>query len=205
MMREPASRTASYLTWKKRHGEIDQQVSLSEYVERCRDLGPSAVSTQELNPYSGLYGSDYATYLAPWARAFGDRLRVAYLDDVRDRPQDLLEALADWLEISRPVADDARVRVANPAKQVRSPRAERAIRRLGRGAQPLAQHAPGVYRALRDSARLVNMRRSSPAHDADDATRDLLREFFEPGRRELLGLVHRHELLGSPGWLLGQE
>lgn len=203
MMREPVARTASYLAWKKRHGEIDQRLTLADYAAHCRQLGAATVDTAGLNPYSGLHGSDYATYLAPWLDVFGDAVRVAYLDDLRDPPGELYERLAEWLEISPLHFREAAPQVSNSARQVRSPRLERGIRRMGRAAQPLARRTPVVYRAMRDTARRINMTDPSVAPVDDTGMRESLLEFFAPGLRELAGLVCGRELLGTPDWLAG--
>lgn len=201
MLREPAGRTASYLTWKKRHGELDPALSLRAYVDECRRHGPAAVDTLELNPWSGLYGSDYGRYLPPWIAEFGADLRIGFLDDLAADPLEFYTALAGWLGIAADGFSAEMMQVANTALSARSPRAERMIRRVGRRVQPLARHTPGVYRALRDSARRANMTAVAPATADDTAARAELAEFFAPGRAELLDLVRGHELVRLPGWL----
>jgi hypothetical protein len=199
MLREPAARTASYLTWKKRHGELDQDLRLDDYVRECERLGPRAVDTAELNPYSGLYGSDYARYLPDWLDEFGSDLRIGFLDDLAADPLAFYRALASWLEIDPDAFTPETVQVANTAKAVRNPGAERVIRRIGRRVQPLARRTPAVYRLLRDGARKVNMRDVAPGPRADDTVQ--LRAFFAAGLPALAELVRGHELGEQPRWL----
>jgi hypothetical protein len=199
MLREPAARTSSYLTWKKRHGELDQNLRLADYVRECERLGPRAVDTAELNPYSGLYGSDYARYLPAWLDEFGADLRVGFLDDLATDPLAFYRALASWLEIDPDGFTVESLQVANTAKAVRNPRAERAIRGVGRRVQPLARHVPAVYRLLRDGARKVNMRDATSGARTDDTAE--LRGFFAAGLPALAELVHGHELDELPHWL----
>jgi hypothetical protein len=201
MLREPASRTASYLTWKKRHGELDQSLSLGEYLEGCLGHGPRAVDTPELNPWSGLYGSDYGRYLPAWMDEFGADLRIGFLDDLVADPLGFFRTLADWLGVAADAITPDLLQVANTAKAVRNPRAERAIRRVGRRAQPLARHTPGVYRALRAGARRANMTAVAPPADDDSAARAELREFFAAGLPVLADLVRGRELVRLPDWL----
>ena len=201
MLREPAARTASYLIWKKRHGELDQSLSLRAYVDECRRHGPRAVDTLELNPWSGLPGSDYGRYLPPWIAEFGADLRIGFLDDLAADPLDFYRALAGWLGIAADGFSAETTQVANTAQSARSPRAERMIRRVGRRVQPLARHTPGVYRALRESARRANMTAVAPPTADDTAARAELAEFFAPGRAGLLEIVRGHELVRLPGWL----
>lgn len=201
MLREPASRTVSYLTWKKRHGEVAASLSLASYVDECLAHGPRAVDTAALNPWSGLYGSDYARFLPAWLAEFGDDLRVGFLDDLIGDPVGFYAALSGWLGISAREFTADTVQVANTALAARSPRAERAIRRVGRRVQPLARHAPGVYRALRNSARRANMTAVAPPATDDAAARARLREFFAPGLPALADLVRGRELVRLPSWL----
>jgi hypothetical protein len=202
MLREPTDRTRSYLTWKKRHGEIDQELRLDEYVRECRRLGPRAVDTAELNPYSGLYGSDYARYLLPWVAEFDADLRIGFLDDLVGAPLGFYRALSAWLDIDPDAFTAEALQVVNTAKSVRNPRAERVIRKVGRRVQPLARHAPAVYRVLRDGARKVNMREAEAVRGADEtAARDELRGFFAAGLPALAELARGHELAALPGWL----
>ena len=100
MLREPVSRTSSYLAWKKRHGEISQDMDLAEYIHRCEQHGPQAVSTAALNPFSGLYGSDYARFLPAWLDTFGDALRIGYLDDLTTDPVSFYRVLAEWVGVT---------------------------------------------------------------------------------------------------------
>jgi hypothetical protein len=201
MLREPVARTASYLAWKKRHGELPQDLRLDDYVRRCEELGPRAVESEELNPYSGLFGSDYARYLPAWVDEFGDDLRIGYLDHMAADPLTFFRALATWLEIDADGFSEGAVRIANTAQVVRSAPAERVIRHVGRRVQPLARRAPLVYRALRDTARRVNMRSARGLGPVDGQVRPHLGEFFRPGLGELARLVHGRELLGPPGWV----
>jgi hypothetical protein len=203
MLREPAGRTASYLTWKKRHGELDPSLSLRAYVDECRRHGPRTVDTLELNPWSGLTGSDYARFLPAWIAEFGTDLRVGFLDDLAADPAEFYRALADWLGISSTEFSTDRLQVANTALAARSPRAERMIRRVGRHVQPLARHTPGMYRVLRDSARRANMTAVAPPSADDAAVRAELVEFFAPGLPDLVDLVRGRELVRLPGWLPG--
>jgi hypothetical protein len=201
MLREPAGRTASYLTWKKRHGEVDQSLSLADYVAECERRGRRAVDTAELNAWSGLYGSDYARFLPDWLAEFGDDLRVGFLDDLIADPVEFYGALSGWLGISAAEFSAATMQVANTAQAARSPRAERVIRLIGRRAQPLARHTPGMYRALRDSARRANMTAVAAPSSDDAAARVRLREFFAPGLPALADLVRGRELVRLPDWL----
>jgi hypothetical protein len=203
MLREPAGRTASYLAWKKRHGEVDRKLSLADYVAECELRGRRAVDTAELNAWSGLYGSDYGRFLPSWVTEFGDDLRVGFLDDLIGDPVEFYRALSGWLGISATEFTAAGVQVANTALAARSPRAERVIRRVGRRAQPLARHAPGVYRALRGSARRANMTDVAPPPADDAVARDRLRELFAPELPALAELVRGRVLVRLPEWLAG--
>jgi hypothetical protein len=206
MLREPADRTRSYLTWKKRHGEIDQTLHLDAYVRECKRLGPSAVDTAELNPYSGLYGSDYGRYLPPWVAEFGTDLRIGFLDDLVADPLGFYRALSAWLDIDPDAFTVQTLQVANTAKSVRNPRAERVIRRAGRQAQPLARHAPAVYRTLRAGARKLNMREvATPPGGDDTAARAELRAFFATGLPALAELASGRQLRALPQWLAGDQ
>ena len=142
----------------------------------ARGSARGAVDTAELNPWSGLYGSDYGRYLPAWLEEFGTDLRIGFLDDLVGRPARLLPGAGRVARRRGDAVTPELLQVANTAKAVRNPRAERVIRRVGRRVQPLARHAPGVYRALRDGARRANMTDvlAAPATD-DAAARDELR------------------------------
>ena len=153
MLREPAARTVSYLTWKKRNAQIESEVTLAEYLAECERLGHRTVDTEELNPWSGLHGSDYDRFLPAWSEKFGDRLRIGFMEDLRDQPLRFYRALAGWLHIDPTHFTEETVTIANKAAAVRSQRLERIIRAVGRRAQPLAHKAPSLYTRLRDIAR----------------------------------------------------
>lgn len=202
MLREPASRTESYLTWKKRNVQIDQDTSLADYVARCEELGPRSVVERDLNAWSGLFGSEYGRYLPGWIEAFGDDLKIAFTDDLKNRPDDFYRALAAWLGIDAGhFADDDAVVVANRAAEVRSPGLERVVRAIGRRVQFLARHLPRLYRALRGIATRLNVRPSSGGGTGADPTMATLRERFSSGLPEVADLVRGRTLLDLPAWL----
>jgi hypothetical protein len=187
--------------WKKRHGEVDSALSLAGYIAECERRGPRAVDTAELNPWSGLYGSDYGRYLPAWIAEFGPDLRVGFLDDLIADPLGFYRAVSDWLGIDAAQFSAETLQVANTALSARSPRMERAIRRVGRRVQPLARHTPAVYRVLRDSARRANMTAVAPPTPDDAQARAELREFFAADRPALADLVRGRELVRLPDWL----
>lgn len=200
MMREPSSRTASYLTWKKRNAQIDQGIGLAAYVQKCEALGPRSVKVESLNEWSGLFGSEYDRYLPAWIEEFGDDLRIGFMEDLRDKPIDFYQALSSWLGIEKSYFSNETVKIANTAKSVRSPRLEKRIRTIGRLAQPLARNFPGLYARLRDAARDANTREVSPGRP--DPTVDELISRFAPMIERCRTMVTGHTLLGPPEWLI---
>ena len=200
MLREPASRTASYLTWKKHNAQIDQDISLAEYVEQCDALGPHAVDTEGLNAFSGVHGSHYPKFLEPWLDEFGDLLKIGFTDDLRDRPVDFYQSLAAWLEIDPSYFTGDTITIANIAQSIRSARAEKIVRRVGRIVQPLAASHPGVYRRLRSVARKANTH-DAPPPNPDAGTLAELQIRYRPDRARTLELISGHTLLGAPEWL----
>ena len=204
MLREPASRTASYLVWKKRSAEIDQAITLRDYVAECERLGPRTVDTEELNPYSGLFGSEYARFLPSWIDVFGDDLRFGFTDDLETDPLRFYQTLASWLAI-----DDAyfgspdAVKIANTATAVRSAPLERVVRATGRKLQPIATTNPRLYRAIRRAATRVNVKPTTSDCDGDTMAR--LRARFAPSTGAIRSLVHGRTLLELPAWLAAAD
>lgn len=90
IFREPVSRLVSFFNFKKSTLELPGDLSLGDYVERCRGMDDGALRERMNNPWFGLAGGKYADYLMPWVEVFGDRLKILFMDDLNSDPRGVL-------------------------------------------------------------------------------------------------------------------
>lgn len=201
MLREPASRTSSYLQWKKRNAQIQQNLRLPEYVEECLTLGSGVLHDPKMNPWTGFHGSLYAEPLSIWSSLFGAQLKVGFLEQLAIDPRGFFHSLCAWLELDPPHLPDAEsLSKANAARRVRSEHFERFVRAAGQSAQPLARKMPYAYRGLRDLARRLNTQEVSK-YQNDEELADLV-PAFRGDVEATSRLVRRHTLNDFlPTWL----
>lgn len=84
-VRDPVERAVSNWQLSTRHGleTRDLAEALSANLSGPEPWDPDRTS---VSPYAYLERGRYVDYLGPWYEAFGDRVRVQFLEDLRARP-----------------------------------------------------------------------------------------------------------------------
>jgi hypothetical protein len=92
-LRDPVARAVSHWRFSSEHGLEQRSLAeaLAANLEGPLDWDPTATS---VSPYAYLERGRYADSVGPWLEAFGDLLRVQFLEELLERPELLAETLA---------------------------------------------------------------------------------------------------------------
>lgn len=102
MLRDPVARAISFFNFMKSMLEIDQDLSLTDYIEHCRGLDKMVFLDRANNKYFGVEGGFYCDYIEPWHEAFS-RVKVVFFDDMVLDPNQFMIDLSAWLGIDAEV------------------------------------------------------------------------------------------------------
>lgn len=84
-LRDPVERAVSNWQLSTRHG-LETRDLVEALTANLAAPTPWDPERTSVSPYAYLERGRYVDYLAPWQEAFGDRLRLQFLEDLRARP-----------------------------------------------------------------------------------------------------------------------
>ena len=86
-LREPGERCWSWFRFVKSRTRIPKDMPFKAYLDRCEELHDVGTDGDyENQPFWGLGGGCYATWLEAWAKEFEDRFRILFFDEIVDDP-----------------------------------------------------------------------------------------------------------------------
>lgn len=183
-LRSPADRCWSWFAFVKSRLRIPQEMSFEEYVERCHTLHCAGVDGRiENQPFWGLGGGCYSTWLDAWVEEYGDKLRLLLFDDLAEDPRAVTRDLCRWLEIEEQEVDRMEMDVENRARPYRHPALQKAAVTVNRRAEAFFHRHPRGKRLVRRGYFLLNRGRAESSMSPDMRVR--LDEFYRPHNRVL--------------------
>jgi len=96
-LRDPVERAVSNWQLSSRHGLETRDVvaALTADLDGPQSWDPALTS---VSPYAYVERGRYVEYLPPWQEAFGDRVRIQFLEDLRSRPDGMTQTYR-WLGV----------------------------------------------------------------------------------------------------------
>ena len=183
-LRSPVDRCWSWFAFVKSRLRIPQEMPFEEYVERCHTLHCAGVDDRvENQPYWGLGGGCYATWLDDWVEEFGDNLRLLLFDDLAEDPGAVTRDLCKWLEIDEREVDRMELDAENHARPYRHRSLHQAAVSVNRRAEAFFHRHPHAKRLVRRGYFLMNRGRAESS--MSPAVRERLEEFYRPHNRLL--------------------
>jgi hypothetical protein len=199
--RDPVQRCWSWFRFVRSTARIPKDMSFPQYVDRCERLHDEGVDGTRANqPFWGLGGGCYDTWLEVWQEIFGERLRVEFFEDVARDPRAAVEGLCDWLAIDTGVCAGFRYGVENKTVQYKNKRLQQAALAVNRRSERFFAEHPDLKRVLRGAYYRVNSDLSDDRMDA--ATRVRLTEFYAPHNERLAALLAAAGIVDIPDWLV---
>lgn len=97
VLRNPAERLISFFRSKKLSFELDENISLTDYVSMCVDCEENKLSLQKNNYLSGVQYGCYMNYLPDWIKVFEKNLKIIFFEDLVHNPHEVLKNICKWL------------------------------------------------------------------------------------------------------------
>lgn len=205
-LRDPVGRAYSFFNFMQSRMQLPREMTFPEYVDRCMAQGPHIAGMAELNPYFGVEGGHYISYLPDWYEVFGsENIKLVYFEELAQQPHAVLKELCLWLGLSPSCFDAVQFSASNKTMPYKPNLLHRMAMRLNRAAEPVFRQFPAVKKALLSTYRTVNVDRQAMRPDNtrienDRAAKVRLGEHYQPYNRQLSQYLHGRGVSRLPSW-----
>jgi hypothetical protein len=198
--RDPVQRCWSWFRFVRSTARIPKEMSFANYIRRCEELHREGIDGRRANqPFWGLGGGCYDTWLEAWLEVFGKRLRVEFFERLARDPRAVVEDLCDWLDIDATECARFRYGVENKTVQYKNQRLQRAALSVNRRSESFFAQHPDLKRVLRGAYYSVNGETSETRMTQPD--RERLTEFYAPHNQRLAAMLAAAGMAEGPDWL----
>ena len=199
ILREPASRLISFFQFMQGRLQVPAEMTLAEYVAKCRSVPTEEMNTRAANDYTALWGGQYARFLPAWLETFSGKCDIFFFDELRSDPMGMLGEQCERLAID-PGLLPPEVPVDNSAPAYRSRGAQRTAAFLARRGRAVLHRYPALYSRARQSYEAVN-KAEAPAGEVPVALRREIEALYRPWNDQLRDQLHEAGIADLPGWL----
>lgn len=200
VLREPVDRLMSFFDFQHSRLALPKDLTLSEYVGACRAFSPTELGDRANNPWFGVEGGRYGSYLCPWLQRFGGRCRVLFFDDLKATPKRLLTEVASWLSIDAEPFGLPTLGIENQALRHRSGTLQRMALAVNDHTEPLLRRHPALKRRLRRTYRRLNSSDRSRVN-LDPGLAAELSTLYAASDRQVAELLSAAGYASLPEWL----
>ena len=199
VLREPISRLLSFFKYKKSMLEVNQKLSLAEYIKQCESLAADEIIKNENDKYWGIEGGFYANYLEDWLDVFEDSIYVTFLDDLKHDPQLFLAKIAAWLEIDNRVFKSQSLTIENKSLNYKNKYLQELALLVNTKAEKFWRANVGLKKAVRD----VYYRFNGMQHqeEINSETLNYLASIYQPYNQKLATQLLARNYTDLPQWL----
>jgi hypothetical protein len=199
ILREPASRLISFFQFMQGRLQVPADMTLAEYVAKCRAVPAEAMNTRAANNYTALWGGQYARLLPAWLATFDGKCDVYFFDDLQADPVGLLSDQCRRLGID-PARLPAEVPVDNSAPAYRSRGMQRTAAFLARRGRAVLHRYPALYSRARRSYEAVN-KADAPDVAVPSTLRREIEALYAPWNEQLRDQLREAGITNLPEWL----
>jgi hypothetical protein len=200
IFREPVQRLLSFFTYKKSMTELEQALSLDDYVRACRALPTQEFRIRKNNKYWGVRGGFYIDYLQDWYEVFGDAVKVVFFDQLKESPLLLMRDICAWLEIDAAVYDSTlRWSVENKTVSYKNKILHRLAIKTNKHSERFLRTHPWLKKYIRDAYYFFNGRWRK--EDFRDSAIENLRQVYQPYNKRLRSELSKRGCTQLPNWL----
>jgi hypothetical protein len=200
ILKDPVDRLLSFYQRKKATFQLSQDITLSEYVNKCLSFSPAELEMRENQIYTGISLGLYHQFLEPWLQLYGSNLKLVFFDDLKKDTRTFMRDLAQWLEVDGKFFDEFKFDIKNKSLNYKNRflhrlavSANTAGQRFWRNNPDMKKKILGYYYKFNGSA--------FEKGDSDAETIYLLRTYFKPHNEQLRKLLLKYRIYNLPEWL----
>ncbi|MCE2846208.1 MAG: sulfotransferase domain-containing protein [Sphingobacteriales bacterium] len=198
ILREPVERLSSFYHHIRSKALDMGNTDMKDFIRASLERSDSADQDYFAR---GVREGEYAGYLEPWLRIYGDNLKVVYFDALRENPRALCNELTDWLGL-KPLPNLPNLfTIENKTLYARNPLLHKAALRVNKRLEGFLRNNHALKRSIRKLYYALNTDRAQRGIEIDKASADLLSSHYVNHNLELRKLLQQYGRNGLPSWL----
>lgn len=188
IFRDPARRLFSYFTHDKMYGLIHKDAVFEAFLQ-----SPEA---QEQNIIASGY---YVDYFQGWHEQFADNIKVLFFEDLKERPEETMVSICEWLGIDKALYEDYNFTVENRGAVYKNKRLHMFARTVNDKFELFLRQNLYLKHALRRLYYALNEDQTQPTTLLPETYTNLANH-YKPYNRRLANFLISHDYPLS-GWL----
>ena len=200
ILKNPVDRLTSFFQRKKTTFQLPDEMTLSEYVNRCLQYSHEQLERKENQVYTGISLGKYHEYLNPWLQLFGNQIKIVFFDDLKKDTRKFMKEVCNWLEIDNLFYDNFEFDVKNRSFNYRN----RLIHRFAVNANNVGQRFWRTNPIIKKSVLEVYYKLNGTSfenEDNDEKVIQMLNDYFQPHNKQLQSLLSTYGISNLPAWL----
>jgi hypothetical protein len=197
-LRNPVDRLWSAYTFQRELGNLGELGSFDAYVRLCMETKRTAADLVPRDHLHGLYIGFYAEYVPLWLDAFGEAIRVLFVEDIARDAEAVMSGAFRWLDID----DDVSAMNLVARNKTNHPRSIR-LAKLAYSAKRSVDRRGLLPSSLRDPIRRLYWRANEGAspRGLDPETRARLTALYAESNAATARALAAHGYEQLPEWL----
>ena len=199
ILRDPISRLVSFYRFQKATLQIDADLGIDAYVDRCLAMTPAQLARRGVFRWTGVFGGYYGDHLGPWLETFRERCGIVFFEQLQEDPEGLTDQTLEWLGLDaterEPLGGEVHNRTINPRS--------RGLQRVGlyvnRRLEPFWHRRPGIKRSIRNAYHRINA--ADKRDDIPAETQQRIGDIYADSNRRTAALLRDHGHTAFPDWL----
>ena len=199
ILRDPVARLLSFFKYKKSMLQLDQDLSLSDYISKCEQMPLDDRIKEENDAFWGIDGGFYSNYLEEWFDVFGHSVKVMFFDQLKADSRLMLREISDWLSIDATIYDTEDLEVENKTVNYKFKRFQEIALQINNKAEKFWRSHPNIKSKLRDLYYSVNA--SKQTEEFEGQTLEYLQAIYQPYNVKLAAQLRSKGYSDLPSWL----
>lgn len=199
VLRDPVERLISFWKYKKSMLELDSNLSLNSYIQKCESMNRGTLIKQENDRYWGIEGGYYANYLTEWFNVFGDSIKVLFFDDLKHDAKSFIEETCRWLNIDDTFTETLDLHIQNKSVSYKNAKFQKLALSINNKAEKFWRANQGIKNFLRESYYALNGQPHQGGVDEHTLLR--VKALYQPYNERLAKQLQEHGYSRLPQWL----
>jgi hypothetical protein len=198
-LRDPVDRLWSAYTFQRSLGHLHGVQSFEQYLSVCEEQRRQGHDIIVKGHFNGVSIGFYGDYLEGWFDAFGDDIKVIFMDDLSTFPDVVVMDICRWLEIHDTVAASFDYATRNKTAHPRSELVSKAVFGVKERSDRWLKPHPTVRAALRKAYTRLNS--GQLEEQLQPSTRLRVKEMYRESNLALISILRPRGYDRLPGWL----